>query len=140
RALLDGRAPGSITPVATRAVEREGPGAVKVAEAKTDAEAREMVRRLAGALLEVQLRADALQAMPSASTNVVDQQRMLAEHVERTTKLLRKASDGRLVDTSLFPGIEAAIHAGGLAADLMYLDRLGVVGGVSRVSRAGANS
>lgn len=139
QALLGGRPPGSIAPVATRAVQRDGPGDVKVAEAKTDADAREMVRRLAGGLLEVQLKADALQAMPSASTNVVDQQRMLAEHVERTTKLLRIASDGRLVDTSLFPGIEAAIHTGGLAADLMYLDRLGVAGGVSRVSRAGVN-
>ncbi len=139
RALLSDRAPGPIAPLRMRAVQRDGAGDVKVAQAKAQTEAREQVRRLAAGLLEVQLKSDALQAMPSTSTNVVDQQRMLAEHVERTTNLLRKASDARLVDTSLFPGIEAAIHSGGLAADLMYFDRLGLAGGVSRVSRAGAN-
>jgi uncharacterized protein DUF4157 len=117
----------------------QGSGEFRVAQARIDREAREKYSELAGRLLEVQLKADALQPAMTGDANLASQQQMLVEHLEAMTRLLQEAGGGDLVDASVFPAIEAGIDAGGLAADLMYLDRLNAAGGQATVSRAGVN-
>jgi hypothetical protein len=116
---------------------RQGFGEVRIAEARDEVMNRKKLGEFAGHLLEVQLKADTLRPAMSGDTNLADQQAMIVEHLDRTTKLLQKAGEGSLVDASLFHAIEVAIDAGGLTADLMYLDRLGTAAGVSRIPRAG---
>jgi hypothetical protein len=111
----------------------------RLAGAAAELDAREKRSQLAGRLLEVQLKADALQPVMTGHENIVDQQRMLMEHLDRMTALLQRAGDGDVIDASVFPAVEAGIDAGGLAADLMYLDRLNAAGGQATVSRAGVN-
>jgi hypothetical protein len=118
---------------------RQGMGNLRVAEANAQADARQRLRELAGRLLQVQLKADTLAPSLTGDENLRAQQQLLTGHLERLTAMLGKAGEGALVDASVFRGIEVGIDAGGLAVDLMYLDRLGAASGSSTVSRSGAN-
>ncbi|MCA1606243.1 MAG: TIGR02269 family lipoprotein [Acidobacteria bacterium] len=131
--------PGESIPAFLPALMRKGAGDVKVAEENALDEARVKLRGLAARLLEVQLKADALQPMTAGDQNLASQQQLLVDHLDRVTAWLRSQLATSLVDSTVWRAIGVGIDAGSLAADLVYLDRLGVSGGMSRVSRAGAN-
>ena len=118
---------------------RPGFGDVRIVESEAEAAARAQLRQFASHLLEVQLKADLLQPMMTDNPNLVEQHRVLDAHLTRTRKLLEKGGEGSLVDQSFFTPIKVGMNVGGLAADLMYLDRLGAIHGVSNISRAGVN-
>lgn len=130
---LDGQAQQDVRELVTGMafVPAEGP------ESQAESNARK-VRAYAVGLLEVQLKLDQLTSVP-AGQNVAEQRRILSEHIDQVATRIRKASEEGVVDLGASQSIKVGIDAGGLAADLMFLDRLGVDVGMSRITRAGAN-
>jgi hypothetical protein len=115
-----------------------GMGDVKAAEARLEDQGRARLRALAGVLVDVQLKADAL-APQMTEGNLALQQAMLTGHIDRMVKLLMEALQSDHPDPDLVRAVEVGSDAAGLAADLMYLDRLATSQQASAIARGGAN-
>ena len=103
-----------------------GFGDVKLAEARAFDASRAKLKNFADRLLSVAVKADTLRQTTTQDPNLASQQHTLDTHVERVTDWLIDELSAGGVNVTAARSIDVGIEAGGLTADLMHLDRIGV--------------
>ena len=99
---------------------------MKLAESRALDASRAKLRNFADQLLSVALKADGLRQGNTQNEALLSQQQMLDTHIGRVTDWLGDELVKGGVDVTAERSIAVGINAGGIAADLMHLDEIGV--------------